>query len=152
MTEYRFEELVPHAAPMALLDQVERSDRDSCCASLVIRDGAPFVEASGVPGWVGIEYMAQAVGAFAGIQARQSGSPVRIGFLVGSRRYRCEREYFAVGEKLLVSVKQEIAGENGLSVFACAISDDNGNILAEANLNVFQPDDPESFLAGESTP
>ena len=149
MTRYRFEDVVPHASPMALMDFVEHWDDSSLESSVLIRPDAPFAEEMGVPSWVGIEYMAQTIGAFAGVHARQKSEPVKIGFLVGCRRYTCSHSWFPLGSSLRVTVKQEIMGENGLSVFECRINGDD-NIEAHANLNVFQPDDPDSFL-GDST-
>lgn len=139
-----FEAYVPHASPMALLDDIVHCDDDSLEATVVIRRDAPFAEAVGVPSYVGIEYMAQSIGAFAGVTARQQQQPIKIGFLVGSRRYQCNCAYFPVGVKLQVSVRREVEGDNGLSVFACRIS--GANIEASANLNVFQPSDPAAFL------
>lgn len=144
MKPLRFEDYVPHSHPMALLDVIDYCDDESLQASVVIRSDAPFAEAEGVPSYVGIEYMAQSIGAFAGVCARQQQQPIKIGFLVGSRRYNCNCSYFPIGATLKVSVKREIEGENGLSVFECQISGDN--ISANANLNVFQPDNPAEFL------
>lgn len=144
MSRCRFEDVVPHAGPMALLDFVERWDDESLEASIVIQPDMPFVEKRGVPAWVGIEYMAQSIGAFAGIHARRKLEPIKIGFLVGCRHYVCNRDYFPLGAALTVTVKQEIEGNNGLSVFECRIVGDD--LEARGGLSVFQPDDPEDFL------
>ena len=79
--------LVPHAGSMVLLDRVISVEENSLCAEVGIRSDSLFCNADGVGAWVGIEYMAQAIGAYAGYRARLRGEPVKIGFLLGTRRY-----------------------------------------------------------------
>ncbi len=153
MNNYVIADVVPHSGPMVLLDKVEHWDAEQLQASLLIRPGLPFANQEGIPAWVGIEYMAQAVGAYAGIMSRERGEPVKIGFLVGSRRYECNCSNFPLGSLLTVSIREEMQGDNGLSVFHCRITgqtadDDHSTIEASANLNVFQPDNVEEFLQG----
>ena len=57
--------LVPHAGPMVLLDRVISVDEDSLLAEVRIRSDSLFCNTDGVGAWVGIEYMAQAIGAWA---------------------------------------------------------------------------------------
>ncbi len=59
--------LVPHAGPMVLLDRVISVDEDSLLAEVRIRSDSLFCNIDGVGAWVGIEYMAQAIGAWRGI-------------------------------------------------------------------------------------
>ena len=149
---YDVDHVVPHCAPMSLLDRIEHWSGEQLQAEVTIRPGAPFADASGMPGWVGIEYMAQAVAAYAGCCARSDKQAVKIGFLVGSRRYDCSHSHFPLGAKLEVRVKELIQVHNSLSVFQCRIdgTGEHADIEASANLNVFQPDDPEGFLRGEA--
>jgi predicted hotdog family 3-hydroxylacyl-ACP dehydratase len=144
---YEFEEVVPHAAPMALLDGIDCWDQTSLQAHITIRSDSPFFRDEGVPAWVGMEYMAQAVAAFAGCHAREQQQPIKIGFLVGSRRYSTSHSIFPLGAKLQICVNELLQSENGLSVFECSIRGigDYSKIDATANLNVFQPQDPEAF-------
>jgi len=95
--------------------------------------------------------MAQSIGAFGGCRARHGGKPVKIGFLVGSRRYTCTQSYFPVEAQLQVYVKEIIHADNGLCVFECTLQGigAHADIIASANINVFQPEDPEKFLQGE---
>lgn len=149
---YTFESVVPHTGPMVLLDQIDYWDERELRASVTIRAGTAFVDERGMPGWVGIEMMAQTIGAFGGCRARSLGQRVKIGFLVGSRKYNCSHSYFPLGAHLEVRVREIIYGENGLCVFECSLqgTGKHADILASANINVFQPDDPEQFLQGEA--
>ena len=129
--------LVPHAGPMVLLDRVVSVDAENLCAEVTIGPDSLFCGSDGVGAWVGIEYMAQAIAAHAGYAARLRGEPVKIGFLLGSRRYECSRPIYTVGMLLRVHVKRVLQSENGLASFECRIDDENGQI-ASANLSVFQ--------------
>jgi predicted hotdog family 3-hydroxylacyl-ACP dehydratase len=140
--------LLPHSGPMVLLDRVVAVDEESLSAEVTIKLGDMFCDSAGVGAWVGIEYMAQAIGAYAGYVARLCGAPIRLGFLLGTRRYDCNRPRFSVGSVLRVSVKRTFQGENGLASFECEIEDVAHGPAAKATLTVFQPPDSEAFLRG----
>jgi len=131
-------ELVPHDPPMVLLDRILAFEESTLVAEVIIRADSMFCDGDGVPGWVGLEYMAQAVAAHAGLQARKRGEPPAIGYLLGTRSYLCEAETFPVGEKLTVHV-ESLFVEMALGAFACRIETDR--LLARATVNVYQPED-----------
>jgi|SRR5450830_853465 len=142
--------LVPHAAPMLLLDRVLRVDAETLCAEVAIRPDSLFYGERGIGAWVGIEYMAQAIAAYAGYHAQQRGEPVKIGFLLGARRYECSRPWFVAGDCLQVEVQQLLQAENGLGSFSCTIRESNTQQqLAQATVSVFQPHDANAFLESE---
>jgi predicted hotdog family 3-hydroxylacyl-ACP dehydratase len=74
--------------------------------------------------------------------------PVKIGLLVGTRRYESRWSLFAVGSRLRVRVTHDYNAGNGLSVFDCRIICD-GVEVATAAVSVFQPANLEAFLRGE---
>ena len=133
-------ELVPHSGAMVLLDRVLSADAENLCAEVTIHAGSVFYDApsAGVGSWVGIEYMAQAIAAHAGYLARLAGAPVKIGFLLGARRYEAQVPLFVDGSVLQVHVQQALQGENGLGAFECRI-EMAGAVLAQATITVFQP-------------
>lgn len=148
--DFHIDEVVPHAGVMSLLDRVVDFDDDSLQAEVVLGPDSVFAEEKGVPAWVGMEYMAQAIGAYAGVQRRLQGKEVKVGFLVGSRRYESSHAYFPLGSKLLIEVQREFQADNGLGVFNCRIQGDGPDGLqleASAALNVFQPENVHEFLA-----
>lgn len=145
--------LVPHAGTMMLLDRLLAVGQETLCAEVRIGADTLFCDGARVGGWVGVEYMAQAVAAFAGYHARQLGQPVKIGFLLGARRYECGTACFALGSVLHVSVKRALQGENGLGAFECRIDDaakPADAALASATITVFQPDSAAEFLQNTS--
>lgn len=142
-------ELVPHAGAMCLLDRVLSAEGERLSAEVVVPADGLFSQDEGVGAWVGIEYMAQAVAAWAGWQARQQGEPPRIGLLLGTRRYRCGVARFAAGQRLQVDIERGYQADNGLGQFDCRIHA-GGAELASAQLTVFGPEDPGAFLNGEN--
>ncbi|NCT82755.1 MAG: hotdog family protein [Comamonadaceae bacterium] len=144
----RIAELVPHDGAMCLLDRLLAVEGDRLVAEVVVPEQGLFSRDGSVGGWVGVEYMAQAVAAWAGWQARQAGQAPRIGFLLGTRRYRSVPR-FAAGQCLQVQVQRSYQADNGLGQFDCRISA-AGAELASAQITVFGPEDPNAFLNGEN--
>jgi predicted hotdog family 3-hydroxylacyl-ACP dehydratase len=141
--------LVPHSGPMVLLDRVISVDAESVCAEVRIRQDSLFYLDGGVGAWVGLEYIAQAIAAYAGYHAALRGKPVKIGFLLGTRRYECVRPSFALGSVLMVRAKRVLQADDGLACFDCSIDDESGR-LAGASVTVYQPADAEAFFDGST--
>ncbi len=138
--------LVPHSGAMSLLGRFLGADEESLRAEVAIMPETMFCQDGAVGAWVGVEYMAQAVAAHAGWCARKRGEPVRVGFLLGSRKYVCGVASFPVGSVLKIDVRRALQGENGLGAFDCRIEDGSGAELANATITVFQPHNVEEFL------
>jgi predicted hotdog family 3-hydroxylacyl-ACP dehydratase len=134
---------------MVLLDRVISVDEDSLCAEVSIRSNTLFCGPDGVGAWVGIEYMAQAIAAWAGYTAQLRGEPVKLGFLLGTRRYESSRPIFVLGSVLRVHVQRLFQNENGLGSFECFIDNEEGRV-ASATVTVFQPPNVDDFLQGSS--
>ena len=134
--------LLPHAAPMLLLDAVLGYDADRVATAATMRSDHPFATSQGVPVHVGLELMAQTCGAWAGAHAlAEGGEPGRMGFLLGSRRYKAARPWFGIGERLEITA-QVVFRDQGMGVFDCRIAS-GGEMLAEAQLSVYQPGEKE---------
>ena len=143
-SEFNVAELVPHSGKMSLLSSIIEYGEDWLHAEVHITADSMFADAQGVPAWLGLEYLAQAVGAYAGLQERLNGGKPKLGFLLGSRKYLCSTDYFTFGQTLSLKVQREMQAENGLSVFQCILQ--GKEVEASATLNVFQPDDADKFL------
>lgn len=147
--QWSVDELVPHRGDISLLDRVLGHGDSWLEARSVMTNHNLFLEHGEVPAWVGVEYMAQAVAAWAGTQARANGRPVKVGFLLGSRRYESSVAGFPEGSTMRIRVDQEMTGDNGLGVFNCRIDgrDPRGQAFsATARLNVYQPDEFDDVL------
>lgn len=137
---------------MSLLDKVSHSEDKRLKAVATIKPGNPFLVNGHLPIWVGIEYMAQAVAAYAGIDARQKNEDVKLGFLVGTRKYNSQGTQLALNSKVYLEIEESLWGENGLGAFQCTLtgSDPLGGICtAQASLNVYQPNTLEEIIKGE---
>ena len=148
LAEIPVRELVPHEPPMVLLDRITSFDESTLTAEVDITTNSMFCGDDGVPGWVGIEYMAQAVAAHAGYKGRLDGNAPVTGYLLGTRAYKCSLSTFPVGETLQVHI-ESLFVEMGLGAFACRI--ELGDTVATASINVYQPegDMAEGFDAGK---
>jgi len=143
--------LVPHSGLMSLLGSFVAADEENLTAQVTIGADSMFLADGAVGAWVGVEYMAQAVAAHAGYAAKRRGEPVRVGFLLGTRRYACSVPGFPLGSVLNIHVQRALQGENGLGAFDCRIEDGASGVeLATATITVFQPDNVEAFLQRSS--
>jgi len=141
-------DLLPHGREMTLIDRLVEYTPQRSVAMLTIRSASRFCLSTGVPAWVGIEYMAQAIAAHAGYEARLRGDRLGIGFLLGTRDYRSEVGEFPLGATLTISVEPLFA-DGRLGAFRCAIAADA--VVATAVVNVYRPS-PDELAAGRRPP
>jgi predicted hotdog family 3-hydroxylacyl-ACP dehydratase len=125
---------VPHRGPMLLLNRLLVVESEFAVAEVIVPFDGLFVRAGGVPAWVGLEYMAQTIAAWAG----QRGGQAKIGFLLGSRRFQAHYAHWLSGWVLQVQVQPEaVVSPTGLGVFNCTISH-QGLELACARVSTFE--------------
>lgn len=144
--------LVPHDAPMILLDKLIHVDEHSVHCQVFITPNSPFFDAQSetIGAWVGIEYMAQSISAWSGYQSFLKSESSPIGFLLGSRRYSSSTPLFNNGDILDVYAEKLLENE-GMGVFSCSIKCADKE-LASGQLNVFVPNKEqlESMLKGKN--
>ena len=153
MTIYTPEQLLPHRAPMLLLDEMLDCCVERASSRVTINDESSFCDPAlgGVPAWVGVEYMAQTIGAWAGAQRLAHGKSIVVGFLLGARRYESSTEIFPLGSELTVQIDVLYSEAEGLGSFACRIdgcTPDGDTLTANARINAFLPEQPEQFVKG----
>jgi len=139
------EELLPHRSPMILLAEVRDDAPGSITCTVQLHNGSPFVENGSVEAFVALEYMAQCVAAYAGLQAYRRGEPVKVGYLVGARKVDIAVDSFGVGDQLIVRA-EHIWGDDALGKFACTV-DSNGQRVADGVLTIYQGDPATDELA-----
>ncbi len=132
--------LVPHAAPMLLLDRLcEATATTARCEVRVGETLALFLRDDGaLPGWVGIELMAQTVAAWSGYQGHRRQEESQIGLLLGARKYQCHLARLPAGSLLTIDCEQ-LLQDGALASFQCYLRCD-GELVAEARLSTIQPD------------
>lgn len=144
--EYNLENILPHNHPMILIDKLEEVNMEEgyVCASTTITPDKIFFDNTldGIDSYVGIEFMAQTLACFSYFKFNQK-SP-KIGFLLGTRSYKCSLEKFETGKTYLIKAK-ELYSDSELVSFECFIYN-NGEVVANATVNAYQPDNAEEFL------
>lgn len=140
---YPIEDLIAHRPPMILIDRVVSYDEETAEVRVMIREDSPFIRDEGMPSYVTIEYMGQAIAAYSGLQALEKGEKVRIGFLLGTRILKLHTPCLSVGTELVVNVRA-LYNDGEMAAFECQTL--MGDFLvSEATINVYQPgnDNPE---------
>lgn len=138
-------ELLPQAAPMLLLDAIAAYGPDWLTATVTVRHDSFLGSDHGVPGWAGIEYMAQTAAAWAGIEARQAGCSPGIALLLGTRRYRCDISHFPRAAVLDIDARLVMRDDQGLAAFDCEIRHGE-TVMATAQIKAYRPPDIHTFL------
>lgn len=141
---YPVDELVPHSGHMSLLDEVVSFSEETLTARVVIGPQTTFLRDGAVPAWVGIEYMAQAIAAWAGSGEKQAGGEPKVGFLLGTRKFSSSCAAFPQGAELTIHIERELQDDSGLGSFQCSLTFDDQQ--QQARLNVFQPKDAAAFM------
>jgi len=131
-------ELLPHRGTAVLLDAVLEDSQDAIRARVRIAPTHPYFEPGrGVPVWVGIELMAQAIAAHAGLAGRRSKGAPKKGMLLGTRRFEASTAYFAEGVELDVEARREFGGDGEIAACACSIVS-GGETLATATIIIVE--------------
>lgn len=140
------EALLPHRGTLLLLDRVLAGDEQSIEAERTVPAGAWYSDETGaMPAWIAIELMAQAIAAFANLQAHVQGEPPKRGLLLGSKAYRAGAARIAAGERLRVTAQLLFRDDSGFAAYDCAIIGAAGE-LAAATLKVYEPADFDAFI------
>ena len=139
---------------MLLLDRVVCFDGDCLTAEYSPRPDAWYADAAGhMPGWLGIELMAQTVAAHVAMKKSLAGLPPKKGALLGTRRYQSTAAgsagFFPAGQVLRIGVREDFSDASGLAAYNCTI-ERAGEIQATATLKVYEPADFETFLQGST--
>ena len=129
-------EVLPHAAPMVLLDEVISWQGDTVVCSVAITEQSLFLRAGRIRAAVLIEYMAQTIGVLAGLVSRAAGEGPRVGYLIGVREAVLEIDEVAIGDCLTVKA-QRVFGDDQLGSFDVE-THRNGEVVARASLTVYR--------------
>ena len=126
-------ELIPHEAPMILVDELVEWTPERALIRAQVRRGGPFVSEGRMPATILLEYMAQAIAVAEGMGGRTSGRR-EIGLLLGARELNLEVDEVAAGDALELHVDRQFA-DGRVASYACEVRRD-GELLARATVNV----------------
>ena len=144
MIDYPIEELIKHRRGMLLVDRLVSYDASGVVVEVVLKEDTSFLNEDYVPAWVGIEYAAQAVAAWGGLQAIQDDKGVKIGLLLSCRKYKSTRSHFMLGEVLKINLR-EIFVDGQMGSYSCIIYDEAGEEIVTAYLSAFMPENVEEI-------
>ena len=140
------DQTLPHEPPMILLDRLVRKTETGLISEVQIRDGIPFFDDGMVPAFVGVEYMAQTVAAYSGVESIGNGGQAKIGFLLGIQKFTSKCRLFSNGQILQVAVDHDW-GDSQLMHFMGVITDsETKEVLQEAQLSAFEPENSQEFI------
>jgi predicted hotdog family 3-hydroxylacyl-ACP dehydratase len=144
-------ELVPHAGPMVFLDRLLASAPGRTVCGVRIEALSLFRSAGGaLPGWAGLEPMAQCIAAHGGLEARRHGETPRVGFLLGCRRLEIRTDWLEPRGQYAVSATQVWGREKGLVSFDCELFErEAGRRVIAGRINAYLPGDLNDVLEGQ---
>lgn len=147
MTKYPIEKVLPHVHPMILVNElVDYSDSTGSCLVNISPTSVFYDEKrDAVPACIGIEYLAQTIAAHASANKLDAGNTVKVGFLVSTKNYKASVSHFSNGDELVTHVSRIFKEPNGLGAFECSIKRGE-QLLIEATINVFEPEDATKFV------
>jgi len=132
-------DLVPHRPPMLLLQGILAVTEEGCISQALVDPCAWYAQEDGsMPGWFGIELMAQTSAAYSWSRKQELGLPPGIGYLLGTQCYQSRLAAFPAGAVLEVEAQLCFLDESGLSAFTCEIRH-LGQRVAHATLKTFEP-------------
>jgi len=152
MTEafkFSIADVLPQQGGMLLLDELVEHGAEHVICAVTIHQGSQFCDgARGVPAWVGLEYMAQTMCAYSGVEEARAGRKPSIGLLLGARRYESQVDHFALGTRLRIRADLVLRDDNDLVAFDCAIHDDD-RVLARGDIKALRPKDVLAVIRGD---
>ncbi len=132
--------LLPHSGDMVLLDRISDFGEDFLIAETEIRSDNILIKHGKLATFAGIEIMAQGVAAWSGCLATLADEPVRLGYLLGTRKLHIHTQEIPIGSKLQIKIKMSIQDSTGFGVFDSQLIDlTSGKVILEGALNVFSP-------------
>lgn len=153
------EKLLPHTGDKILIDGVTAKSEGKIEAYTTHRNARVFASSSGdLPAWLTLEYMAQAISAYAGINSLAANQPISIGLLLGARKLESNQSHFSADIPLYIIATLSFGDDESISVFNCQAfqcSDINNpqpfknGFSCQADLKVLKTDDPAMLLREE---
>jgi predicted hotdog family 3-hydroxylacyl-ACP dehydratase len=148
---WSLDQLLPHAGPMVLLDEVLAIGDETVRAVATVRRDGLFagLHEPGVPACVGMEYLAQAIAAWSGFHERARDRPVRPGYLVGARSFHSSAGTIPYGVVLTIEAERLMEDGEGIGVFDGHVT--GAGVEQTVRLKVYLPGDPDRYWAGQPT-
>lgn len=132
-------ELVPHVAPMLVLDRLVEWEPGRARAEATVRASTSLAWRGHIRGSALLEYMAQAVAACLGYEAYQGGEGVRVGMVIACRSFEAHCARIECGERLTISVER-VRGSDFVSHFDGEVRGEDDEVLATSTMTLVHGD------------
>jgi predicted hotdog family 3-hydroxylacyl-ACP dehydratase len=136
--------LIPHRQSLVLIDEVLDTSKNNFTVLVKVSKKSLLATKKGVPGFCGIEYMAQSIAAYNNTHFNLEDKP-KLGFVIAIRGFESELNFFPLGSRLEVFIEPNLIFQNSSGSFKGEIKIDN-KIVAKATITAYVPSDEE--LAG----
>gem|GEM_PF-3344552 len=148
--ELNIADLIPHSGGSVLLDSIIFADNVSIKCALKVKENQRYVDAQGVETLVSLEWMAQAVAVFSGLEKRRQALESdrgdvkpRRGMLISCRQLDLHLPKINIDDELEIVARMDHRSGD-IAAFSCQVFRGK-DCLAEGILNVYEGelDDPE---------
>lgn len=144
--EQNLEKILPHSHPMIMIDSIDEINVEEgyIISSVTINEDKIFFDKTlnGTDVLLGIEFMAQTIAGCSFF--KYNIDKPKIGFLLGTRSYKCSLEKFENGKTYSVKAR-ELYCDKELVSYECFIYNE-GIEVASAVINAYQPQNVDEFL------
>lgn len=146
--EFSMAQILPHQGRILLIDELLEQHEDGIVTALTIRPDSVLCDGvTGVPAWVGMEYMAQTACAYSGVYEARAGKSPSISLLLGTRSYQTSVPVFPLGARLIISAQLLVRDDDDLAVFQCSIRDAQSNTeLATGDIKAIRPANLQALI------
>lgn len=146
----RISELIPHRFPMVFIDEVTEFSPQGLTARYT-PPADHWAGADGLPAFMGIEMIAQAIAAHNSLLSKQTDpcTAPSLGVLLGTRRYQTNQAAFPTGRPIRVVVEEKVHDPTGFGAFEGKLLDESGEVLAMATVKVFRPTNFRDYIASQ---
>lgn len=137
-------DLVPHTGDMVMLHRIiSWHDGEVVVAADLSRPNVMADDTGRIPGYVGLEFMAQGISVAAGLERRAQNMGPAIGLVLGARSFQSFVSHFPTEGEMHVHVKQKFL-QGPIVVFDASITLGD-KCLAQGEIKVTQPDNQEKL-------
>jgi predicted hotdog family 3-hydroxylacyl-ACP dehydratase len=135
---FDIDHLIPHRAPLRLIDRILQADEDHIEALSVVKESWPLCHSQGADVILAIEVIAQGAAALHGYRKGWQDEP-RVGFLVGVKEARFYAQYLPLKAELTVNIEiVSLIGNYGVFKGEVRLGD---GLICEALVQAMEPDD-----------
>ncbi len=136
LSHLRIQDLVPHAAPILMLEEIRAYNDESVSVTALLKSDSAFADAHGrISNCLAIEMMAQAAAVYAGIHSQREEQAIKTGLLISVKQLSLHTAFLSSDTLYTVHATQYHA-HGSLAVFDCTLAAEA--TLASAQLHFVQ--------------